>query len=76
MGLKGRSVVSFRIRVDGAVFAVELKDSSGVRPLDKAAEFAIEAAQLPPLPEEFMDLDEEDVGVTFEFYYNMRVPRQ
>jgi len=75
MGLKGRTVVSFRIRLDGGVFAIVLKDGSGVRPLDQAAQFAIEAANLPPLPETFLDLDEDDVGVTFEFYYNMRVPR-
>lgn len=76
MGLKGRSVVSFRIRLDGGVFAIVLKDGSGVRPFDKAAQFAIEAASLPPLPQAFVEMGKDDVGVTFQFYYNMRVPRQ
>jgi TonB family protein len=76
MGLKGRSVVSFRIRLDGGVFAIVLTDGSGVRPLDQAAQFAIEAAKLPPLPQAFVEMDKDDVGVTFQFYYNMRVPKQ
>lgn len=76
MGLKGRSVVSFRIRLDGGVFAIVLTDGSGVRPLDQAAQFAIEAAKLPPLPQAFLEMDKEDVGVTLQFYYNMRVPKQ
>jgi TonB family protein len=76
MGLKGRSVVSFRIRLDGGVFAIVLEDSSGTRPLDKAAQFAIEASDLPPLPQAFVEMGKDDVGVTFQFYYNMRVPQQ
>ena len=75
MGLSGRAVMSFRIGPGGEVTAVVLEDSSGYRPLDKAAEFAIEAADpLPPLPPEFAELGRDDVGVTFQFYYNMRVP--
>jgi TonB family protein len=76
LGLKGRSVISFRITVDGSVFAIVLEDGSGHRALDKAAEFSIEGAELPPLPPEFLDLGKEDVGVTFQFYYNMRIPKR
>ena len=74
-GLKGRSVLSFRIAKDGTVASIQLVDGSGVRPFDKAAEFAIGAASpLPPLPDEFSRLGKDDVGVTFEFYYNLRPP--
>lgn len=74
-GLKGRSVLSFRIAKDGTVSGIVLEDGSGVRPYDKAAEYAIEASDpLPPLPPAFGALDKEDVGVTFEFYYNLRPP--
>ncbi len=78
LGIAGRSILSFRIALDGGVSGIVLKDSSGYRPLDKAAEFAIEASELPPLPPSFLALDEdrESVGVTFEFYYNMRVPKR
>jgi hypothetical protein len=76
LGLKGRSVISFRITLDGATFAIVLEDGSGHRALDKAAEFSIEGAELPPLPPEFLELGKEDVGVTFQFYYNMRAPRR
>ena len=76
LGLKGRSVLSFRITVDGNVFAIVLEDGSGHRALDKAAEFSIEGAELPPLPPEFLDLGKDDVGVTFQFYYNMRIPQR
>ncbi|MHC4924188.1 MAG: TonB family protein [Planctomycetota bacterium] len=75
LGLKGRSVVSFRIALDGGVSTIVLKESSGTRPFDKAAEFAIEASELPPLPQAFLEMGEDDVGVTFQFYYNMRVPQ-
>jgi len=75
MGIAGRSVIEFRIAKNGIVTAIAIKDGSGTRPLDKAAEYAIEAASpLPPLPAAFHDLGKEDVGVSFEFYYNMRVP--
>ena len=74
-GLRGRAVVSFRIAKDGTVTTILLVDGSGVRPYDKAAEFSIEASSpLPPLPPEFNSLDKDDVGVTFEFYYNLRPP--
>ena len=76
MGIAGRAVISFRIRQDGGVFAIELEDGSGHRPLDKAAEYAIEASELPPLPPEFDSLGKEDVGVTFGFYYNLRPPNR
>ena len=56
--------------------AIALVDGSGTRPFDKAAQFAIEASELPPLPPEFLDIGKDDVGVTFQFYYNMRVPQQ
>jgi TonB family protein len=74
-GLRGRSVLSFRIGTDGRVSGIALVDGSGIRPFDKAAEFAIEASDpLPPPPEEFQALGKDDVGVTFEFYYNLRPP--
>jgi TonB family protein len=74
-GLKGRSVLSFRISKNGTVSGIVLNDGSGVRPYDKAAEYAIEASNpLPPLPPAFGALNKEDVGVTFEFYYNLRPP--
>ena len=77
MGLAGRSAISFRIAKNGEVSAIILVEGSGTRPLDKAAEFAIEAASpLPPLPDDFHDTGKDDVGVTFEFYYNMRPPRR
>ncbi len=74
MGLTGRTVITFRIKHDGQLTEITLRESSGNRSLDQAALNAIKSVgSLPALPE---DYPRPSLGVTFSFWYNLHVPRQ
>ena len=81
-GLRGVVQVSFRIQRDGAVTAIALLDSYGVRPLgdgraeigpgirpfEVTVEETLQEAEVPPLPSHFPD---QSVGVTAAFCYGV-----
>jgi len=72
LGLKGVTVISFRIQKNGRVTNLTLEDPSGVQPFDGAALNAIELSNpLPPLPKQF---PKDSVGVRFGFFYNVKPP--
>lgn len=72
LGLRGVTVLRFRITKDGRVVGLHLVHSSGIDPFDAAALNAIQLSNpLPALPKEY---PKDSVGVTFAFYYNMRPP--
>jgi TonB family protein len=69
-GQKGKVFIKFTIERDGTITDVDIQRSSGVSPLDRAAENAIRASELPPLPRDYSG---EREGVTFGFYYNLPI---
>lgn len=72
LGLKGVTVITFRIQKNGRVTSLTLESPSGVRPFDGAALNAIELSNpLPPLPKQF---PKDSVGVKFGFFYNVLPP--
>jgi TonB family protein len=72
LGLKGVTVISFRIQKDGRITNLSIDNSSDIRPFDAAALNAIELSNpLPPLPKQFPD---NSVGVRFGFFYNVVPP--
>ncbi len=85
-GVRGVVVVSFRVARDGSVSGITLVDSysvrlgaggapelgAGVPPFESASMGAVEALELPPLPDYF---SAPDLGVTLSFLYNVRLRR-
>jgi TonB family protein len=72
LGLKGVTVIRFRIMKDGRVTGLHLLSPSGIDPFDAAALNSIQLSNpLPALPEEY---SKDSVGVTFSFYYNLIPP--
>jgi TonB family protein len=72
LGLKGVTVISFRIQKDGRITNLNIDSSSNIRPFDGSALNAIELSNpLPPLPKQF---PKDSVGVRFGFFYNIVPP--
>ena len=68
-GVSGKVKVRFRIQKSGKVEALVLLLACGRTALDQAALASITLSDpLPPLPAEFT---QDDVGVTFAYYYNL-----
>ncbi|MCX6559568.1 MAG: energy transducer TonB [Candidatus Aminicenantes bacterium] len=62
-----RTTVYFRIFRNGTISRVEVKEPSGLRPLDLSSQRAVtDAAPFPPLPD---DYDEEYLGIILIFEY-------
>jgi TonB family protein len=64
--VSGVTVVKFTIQKDGTVVGVEAERSSGYWPLDRAAQAAVLAARLPPLPAQYAN-DHLTVHLRFEY---------
>ena len=72
LGLRGVTVLSFKIEKDGRITDLYLLTPSGIRPFDAAALNALQLSNpLPPLPLAFR---KDRVGVKFGFFYNVRPP--
>ena len=70
-GVTGKVKLRFRILRNGSVEGLEVLLSSDRAALDQAAVASIVMSNpLPPLPPEF---PRDEVGVTFAYYYNLRM---
>jgi TonB family protein len=67
MGFKGRVVVQFVVGRDGTIVEERIVERSGTISLDHAAEDALRASRLLPLPADF---GPASVTMTVIFYYN------
>jgi TonB family protein len=69
LGMRGQTVIGFRIAKEGLVAKVIFSSESGNKALDQAAVAAISASNpLPPLPKDFKG-NQIDLQLTFK--YNM-----
>jgi len=77
VGMQGIVLVRFRVQRDGTITDFEMLESSGVPPLDQAADDALVrmSSPLPPLPLP-ADSDEESIRVTYMFIYNLEDDRE
>jgi TonB family protein len=77
VGMKGIVLVRFRVQRDGTITDFEMLESSGVPPLDQAADDALVrmSSPLPPLPLPESS-DEESIRVTYMFIYNLDDDRE
>jgi TonB family protein len=67
-GKKGKLAIEFAILKDGSIAGLQLTDSSGDIPLDRAAWAGItDSNPFPPLPTEFPG---QYLSLRFRFYYN------
>jgi TonB family protein len=72
VGVQGIVRIRFEILRDGTINALDLVSGSGTRSLDDAAWAAVSNSHPlppPPLPE-----GDDEVGVQFNFYYNVPLP--
>ncbi len=70
MGVTGRTVITFRIKHDGKIIDIKIRESSGNKSLDNAALNAIESVgDMPELPS---DYQRKSLGVVFSFWYNLK----
>ncbi|MBI2819058.1 MAG: TonB family protein [Acidobacteria bacterium] len=70
LGRKGRVILQFTIRKNGAVESLQLMDGSGTSSMDSAALSSIRLSNpFPPLPPDFPG---NDILLRFGYYYNMQ----
>ena len=67
MGFKGKVAIQFAVRRDGTIVGGQIVEASGTVSLDRAAQNALLASRLLPLPADFAP---ETVTMTVVFYYN------